>query len=161
MTIAYLRFGKSLRGKQPDAHQQRRHHRELEHQSEGEDQRHDQAEIFRHLRKQGNLDLAVAAGLLHGEEEPHHHRREEEIDQRRAHQEQDRRRDQERQEGPAFVLVEAGRYEFVDLRGDQRERDDKAAEHGELDLGEEEFLRRGVDQLDLVRDRDRPIRSPI
>ena len=162
MTIAHLRFSASaLRRQQPDARHQAGHHRQLEHQAEGEDQRHDQAEIFRHFRQQRNLHLIVAAGLLHGQEEPHHHRREEEIDQRRAHQEQDRRGDQERQEGVALVLVEAGRDEFVDLRGDQRKGDDHAAEHRELDLGEEEFLRRRVDQLDLVRIEARPFDRPF
>src|SRR5690606_25948002 len=106
------------------------------------DQRHDEAEILRHFGKQRNLDLTALAGLLHGEEEPHHHGSEEEIDERSTCQEQDRGGDEERQERAALVLVEAGRDELVYLRRDKGKGDDQAAEHGELDLGEEEFLRR-------------------
>ncbi|CDX39926.1 conserved membrane hypothetical protein [Mesorhizobium sp. ORS 3359] len=154
-------LGQRLRRQEPDARQKAGHHRQLEHQAEGEDQRHDQAEIFRNLRQQRNLHLVVGADLLHGQEEPHHHRGEEEIDQRGAHQEQDGRCDQERQERAALVLVEAGRDELVDLRGDQREGDHHAAEHGKLHLGEEELLRRRIDQLDLVRVEACPLRRPF
>ena len=44
--------------------------------------------------------------------------------------------------------IEPGRDEHVDLRGDHREGDEHGAEQRELHLGEEEFLRRGVDHLD-------------
>ena len=53
-------------------------------------------------------------------------------------------------EGLALVLVEAGRDELVDLVGDDRERQEHGAEQGELQLGEEELVRRGVDHLDLL-----------
>src|SRR5690606_442001 len=43
---------------------------------------------------------------------------------------------------------EAGGDELVDLAGDQREGEEDAAEGSDLHLREEEFLRRGVDELD-------------
>jgi hypothetical protein len=52
----------------------------------------------------------------------------------------------------ALVLVEAGRDEPVDLGGDHREGDEERAEQRELQLGDEEFLRRGVDQPDVAAD---------
>ena len=156
-TMAYLRFSASVSARnRPARDQQRGDHRQLEHQAEGEDQRHDQAEIFRDLRQQLDRDLPSPPVCCIDRKNHIDHRHEEEIDQRGAHQEQDRRRDQERQEGRALVLVEARRDELVDLRGDDREGDEQRAEHGDLDLGEEEFLRRRVDQLGLGRHRDRP-----
>ena len=64
-----------------------------------------------------------------------------------------------RQERLALVAIQAGRDEHVDLRGDHREGDEDGAEDGELHLGEEEFLRRGVDHLDRhVRADRQPVR---
>src|SRR5579885_2540406 len=54
----------------------------------------------------------------------------------------------------------AGRDEHINLRRDHRERQECRTEQAELDLREQEFLRRGVDQLDLgVRARGKLIRK--
>ena len=90
----------------------------------------------------------TVAGLLHRQEEAHGERHRHEIDERGADHEQDRGGDEERQKGLALALIEPGRHEHVDLRGDHREGDEDRAEQSELHLGEKEFLRRGVDQFD-------------
>ena len=55
------------------------------------------------------------------------------------------------QEGVALVLVEARRDELVDLRRDDREREEGRPEHRDLDLREQIFQRRGVDELHVRR----------
>ena len=114
-----------------------------------------------------SLTLAVSwictwpcARLLHRQEELHGERHGHEIDERRAEQEQDRRGDEERQEGLALAAIEPRRHEHVDLRGDHREGDEDGAEQSELHLGEEEFLRRGVDHLDRGIDAGRELVGP-
>ena len=92
-------------------------------------------------------------GLLHAEREPHQHRHHQEIDQHRAEHEEDRRRDEIWQERLPLVAVEPGRHEHVDLRGDDREREERRAEQRELELGEEIFQQRGVDELGVLRAR--------
>ncbi|CUX19798.1 hypothetical protein AGR5A_Cc190037 [Agrobacterium genomosp. 5 str. CFBP 6626] len=99
--------------------------------------------------------------MLHGEEEPHDHGREKEIDERRTDEEEDRRSDQKRQESGAFVLVETGGDKLVELRGNHRKGDDHGAEHRDLDLREEEFLRRGIDQRRFRDIEPRPEHGPF
>ena len=96
------------------------------------------------------MDLHLPARLLHRQEELHGQRHDHEIHHRRA---QDEQREGPQQIGPerlALVLVEAGRHELVDLQGDQREGQQEGTEQGELQLGEEELVRGGVDHLDLL-----------
>ena len=98
--------------------------------------------------------LAGRRHLLHAEREAHQHRHHDEIDHQRTEREEERRRDQIRQEGAALVPVEPGRDEHVDLRRHHRERDEGRAEHRELELGEEKFEQRGVDEFRVFRARD-------
>ena len=107
-----------LRGHDAGAAEQRQDHRKLEHQAEGEDQRHDEAEIFVHLRQKLDRRLAHAARLLHRKEEGHGERHDQEIDEHRAKREEHRRRREERQESAPLMAIEPGRDEFVDLVGD-------------------------------------------
>ena len=95
----------------------------------------------------------LAAHLLHAEREPHQHRHHDEIDQHRAEHEEQRGRDQIGQERVALVLVEAGRHEFVDLRRHDRERDEGGAEQRQLQLREEIFQQRRVDEFRILRPR--------
>ena len=46
-------------------------------------------------------------------------------------------------------MIETRRDELVDLIGDDRERQEYRAEQRQLELSEEELVRRGVDHLDL------------
>ena len=147
-------FAQLLRGDDADPAQQRQDHRQLERDAEREDQRHHQRQIFADLGQQLDLRGLVAADLLHAEREPHQHRQHHEIDQQRAQHEKERRRDQIWQEGAALVLVEAGRHEFVDLRRHDRERDEGGAEQRQLQLGQEIFQQRGVDEFRIFRPRD-------
>lgn len=62
---------------------------------------------------------------------------------------------QERQEGVAFLLVEARRHEAVELPGQDREGQDHGPETRQLDLGEEELQRRGVDEFERAGGRVR------
>src|SRR6185436_4967770 len=71
-----------------------------------------------------------------------------------AEREEDRRRHQIRQERAPLVAIKAGRDEHVNLRRDHRERDERRAEHRELELGPEVFEQRGVDEARLIRARD-------
>jgi hypothetical protein len=48
----------------------------------------------------------------------------------------------------------AGRHEHVDLPGNDRERDEGSAEHRQLQLGQEIFQQRGVDEFRIFRARD-------
>ena len=73
----------------------------------------------------GELEAGVGVGrwavvVAHAEREADQHRQYEEIDQQRAEHEEERCRDQIRQKRAALVLVETGRDEHVDLRGDHR-----------------------------------------
>ncbi|MCY1187363.1 hypothetical protein D9M73_283310 [compost metagenome] len=52
------------------------------------------------------------------------------------------------------MLVEAGRDEHVDLRRDHGERNESRAEHRELQLRQEIFQQRCVDELGILRSRD-------
>ena len=88
----------------------------------------------------------VAGDLIAAEEfdrERQHHI----IDEGRAHHEQHRRPQQEGQEGALLMLVEAGRHEHPELGGDDGKAQAGAAEHGDLDLGEEDLRQRGIDQV--------------
>src|SRR6185312_1796974 len=58
-----------------------------------------------------------------------------------------------RQEGLALVAVEAGRDEHIELAGDNRERQERRAEHCQLQLGDEIFEQRRVDELGVLRPR--------
>src|SRR5690606_6508486 len=87
--------------------------------------------------------------LLLADRETHHDGHGDEEDHRRAEQEEDRRRNEIGQEGVALVLVEARRHEHVDLCRHDRERQEGGAEQRDLDLREQIFERRRVDELDL------------
>src|SRR3954463_6729344 len=52
------------------------------------------------------------------------------------------------------MLVEARSDELVDLRRDDRERDEAGAEQRELELGDEIFQQRGVDEFRVLGTRD-------
>src|SRR5579885_476833 len=143
-----------------DARKHGQNHRQLERDAEGEDQRHNQREIFGNAGQERNRRLPVAARLLHAQEEAHRERHRDEIHERSAEQKTKRRRNQIRQESRALAFIEAGRDEHINLRRDHRERQECRTEQAELDLREQEFLRRGVDQLDLgVRARGKLIRK--
>src|SRR5690606_5334762 len=103
----------------------------------------------------------IATRLLHGQEEPHNHRREEEIDESAAGQKQYRRSNKEWQKRHALMLVEAGSHKLVNLRSDNRERQNNTAEHRDLDLREEEFLRCGIDQLGFRAIHTSPVERPL
>jgi hypothetical protein len=74
-----------------------------------------------------------------------------EIDHQGAEHKEDRRGDQIRHQGLALMLVEPRRHEQVNLRGDEGETEEDGTEEGQVEFGEEQFLGRGIDQLDLVR----------
>src|SRR5208282_5680874 len=134
-----------------DVTQKRQDHRQLEGDAEGEDQRHDEREVFAHLRQKFDRRLARRVDLLerHGEaNEQRHHR---EIDKQRAEQEEDRGRDQIGEERLALMLVEPRRDELVELDRDNREGDHGRAEHAEADVGVELLEEVGRDQRRLFR----------
>jgi hypothetical protein len=146
---------------QPRHPQQGHHDRQLEAQAEGQQQRRHQVQIVRHLGQQVGRH-PVADDLL-AQREPHHERQHDEIDQGRSQQEQHRRRHQERQEGAALVAVKPRRDEAIKLPGQHRKRDEDRAEPGQLHLGEQDFQRRRIDQVDRmaidVRQRLQPRRA--
>src|SRR6185437_13497989 len=143
-----------LRGDDSDPPQQGQDHRKLECDAERENQGHHQRQIFADLGQQLDLRGVFAGGLLHAERKPHQHRQHHEIDQHRAEHEEKRRRDQIGQESAALVLVKAGRHELVDLRRHDRKRDEARAEQRQLQMGDEQFQQRGVDELGIIRARD-------
>ncbi|MDT4865259.1 hypothetical protein FQZ97_1000510 [compost metagenome] len=59
------------------------------------------------------------------------------------------------------MLVEAGSHKLVNLRSDNRERQNNTAEHRDLDLREEEFLRCGIDQLGFRAIHPSPVERPL
>src|SRR5262249_17085650 len=59
-------------------------------------------------------------------------------------------RDQIRQESVALVLVKTGRDELVNLRGDDRKRNEARAEQRQLQLGDEIFQERSVDEFRIL-----------
>ena len=61
--------------------------------------------------------------------------------------EEEGRRSQGRQEGALFMVVEGRGHEHVDRRGDHRKRDEAGTKHRELELREEVYEQRGVDEL--------------
>ena len=107
----------------------------------------------------GELDMhLVVASLLHGQKELHGERHDHEIDERGAEQEQDRRGDKEWQEGLALAAVKPRRHEHVDLRGDDRKRDEDATERRDLELHDEIFEEPGIDEFGIFRAGDPDIR---
>src|SRR5262249_18598440 len=134
--------------------QQRQQHGQLEHDAEPQDQRHDEGEVLAHARLQVDLDLA--AGLLHRQEKLHGQRHDDEKHHQRTEDEQNEGPQQVGAERLALVLVEAGGYKFVDLVGDQRKGEEHGTKQGKLQLGEEELVRSRIDHLDLLALTPRP-----
>ena len=126
-------------------------HRQLECNPEGEDQRHDERQIFADLGQKLDRRLARNIDLLQrhrkADQERHHH----EIDQQRAEQEEERGRDQIGPERLPLVAIEARRDELIELDGDDREGDDARPEHAEADVGIELLEEMGGDQRRLLR----------
>src|SRR6185437_6668887 len=96
--------------------EQRQDNGKLEDDTETENQRHDQRQIFGHLRQQLDRRHALARMLRQADRKADQHWHRNEIDDHGADDEQHRRRDQVRQEGPPLVLVKPWRNELVDLR---------------------------------------------
>ncbi len=130
-----------------DLGQQRQRDRQLEGDAEGEDQLHHQVEVFADPRQQLDRHAAAAGRVLEAGEEPPGEREHEVIRQRRAEQEQDRRGREERQQRALLAAIQARCDEQPDLRGDDREGDEGAAEERHLDLGEERLVELGIDQM--------------
>src|SRR5579883_1413415 len=146
-------FAQHLRGDNPDPAKQGQDDRQLEGDAEGEDQGHHQRQIFADLGQELDLRGVRAARLLHAEREADQHRQHHEIDQHGAEPEENGGCDQVRQEGIALVPVEAGGNEFIDLHRHQRKRDEAGPEQRKLELGDEIFQQRGVDELRIFRPR--------
>src|SRR3546814_13010505 len=68
------------------------------------------------------------------------------VNEGTAREEENRGDDEEGQESALLMFVGPWRHEHPDLDGDNREGEESAGEKGDLDLGEELFLQRRIDQ---------------
>ncbi len=141
--------GQELRAHHARQAEQGQDDRQLEAQAESDHQGFDKFEIFRHLGLEFDADTRRIDDLL-VEGEPQDHGQDHEIDQAHAQDEEHGCRDQERQEGQAFAFVQARRDEAIKLEGKDWEADDHAAEHGNAQIGEEDFHRRSRLQHDIL-----------
>ena len=129
--------GEPVRRHHAGAGEQGENQRQFEADAEGEDQLHDQGEIFVDLGLELDRQDAVAAHGLEAQEKLPGDGHEHVVDQRATEEKQDRREDEKRQERLFFVLIEAGCDEFPHLVGHEGEREEQRREEGHLDLGEE------------------------
>src|SRR5580704_1677725 len=125
--------------------------RELEGYAEGEDERHDERQIFAHFGQKLDRRFAGNVDLLQRHRKTDQKRHHDEIDEQRAEQEEERGRDQIGPKGLPLVAVEARRDKLVDLNGNDRKSDDRRPEHAEPDVGVKLLEKMGGDQRRLFR----------
>src|SRR5690606_783638 len=108
-----------------------------------------------------DLNLSSPAGLLHGQKEPHDHWREEEINQSAANEKKNRRCNQKWQKCHTLISIEARSDKCVNLSGNNRKRQTQTAEHGDLDLRKEKFLRGCINEFGLGPIHPCPVNRPL
>ena len=133
-----------------DAAKERQQHRELESDPEGQDHVHDEREVLVDLGFELDRNPARSGHRLEGDEEAPSERKDEVVGERGAEHEQEGRDDQEGRDGALFAAVEAGRHEQPELGRPYGEGEEGGAEEGDLQVGEEGFVERGVDHPPLA-----------
>ena len=133
-----------------DAAQQRQQHRQLEGDPEGQDHVHDEREVLVDLGFELDRHAARSGHRLEGDEEAPGEREDEVVGERRAEHEQEGRDDQEGRDGALLAAVEARRHEQPELGRPDREGEEGGAEEGDLQVGEEGLVERGVDHPPLA-----------
>ena len=139
-----------LRGDDANLAQQGENDGQLEGETKGQNQHHDEIEIGFDVGHERDARLAITACACgQSIEKLDGDRQQEEINQTSAEHEEYRCGHQIGEQHLPFMFVQTRCHEAVDLRGDQRKGDEHATKHGNLQLDQKYAEQLDRDQADV------------